>query len=168
MALKRTVTLRASILFPPSDLMHPCYCRSADARMRTQNALLFLIGDHQHGKAVGLMNEEKTRLKTLYCRGVCNAVCQAPTPHNKCGSCWLGTVQQFYHDMRGEDGSRVTSKLKQGTHIHQPTASPLTHAGSSSHGQLFRPYWRSSAWHRHERGKPVYKSPCTAEASPLR
>ena len=95
-------------------------------------------------------------------------VCQAPTPHNTCGSCWLGTAQQFYHDMRGEGGSRVTSKLKQGAHIHQPTASPLPHAGSGSHGQLFRPYWRSSAWHSHERGKPVYKSPCTAEASPLR
>ena len=26
--------------FPPSDLMHPRYCRSADARMRMQNALL--------------------------------------------------------------------------------------------------------------------------------
>ena len=27
--------------FPPSDLMRPRYCRSADSRMRMQNALLF-------------------------------------------------------------------------------------------------------------------------------
>ena len=56
--------------------------------------------------------------------------------------------------MRGEGRSRVTSKLKQGAHIHQPTAWPLPHAclqpyhaGSGSHGQLFRPHWGSSAWH---------------------
>ena len=40
----------------------------------------------------------------------------------------LLAVQQFYHDMRGEGGSRVTSKLKQGAHIHQPTALPFPHA----------------------------------------
>ena len=75
-------------------------------------------------------------------------------PHNTCGSCWLGTAQQFYHDMRGERGSRLTSKLKQGTHVHQPTAWPIPHtcaqpyhAGSGSHEQLFRPYWGLSAWH---------------------
>jgi len=41
-----------------------------------------------------------------------------------------------------------------GEHIHQPTAWPLLHAcsqpyqtGSGSHGQLFCPYWGSSAWH---------------------
>ena len=28
--------------FPLSDLMRPCYCRSADARMRMQNALLLM------------------------------------------------------------------------------------------------------------------------------
>ena len=28
--------------FPPSDLMRPRYCRSADSCMRMQNALLFL------------------------------------------------------------------------------------------------------------------------------
>ena len=51
-------------------------------------------------------------------------------------------------------GSRVTSRLKQGAHLRQPTAWPLPHAcakpyhvGSGSHGQLFRPYWGSSAWH---------------------
>ena len=42
--------------------------------------------------------------------------------------------------------------LKQEAHIHQPTALPVPHAcaqpyrpGRSSHGQLFRPYWSSSA-----------------------
>ena len=30
--------------------------------------------------------------------------------------------------MRGEGGSRITSKSKQGTHIHQPMAWPLPHA----------------------------------------
>ena len=40
---KRTVTLREFSIFPPSDLMRPRYCRSADARMRMQNALLLLI-----------------------------------------------------------------------------------------------------------------------------
>ena len=81
-------------------------------------------------------------------------VYQASAPHNTCGSCWLGTAQQFYLDMREEGGSQVTSKLKQGTHILQPTAWPLPHAcaqpyhaSSGSHGQLFRPYWGSSAWH---------------------
>ena len=63
--------------------------------------------------------------------------------------------------MRGEGGSQVTGKLKQKGHIHQPTTWPLPHAcaqpyhaGSGSHGQLFR----SSAWH---------KRPFPAEASPL-
>ena len=62
--------------------------------------------------------------------------------------------QQFYHDMHGESGSRVTSKLKQGEHIHLRTAWLLPHAcvqpyhaGSGSHGQLCRRYWDSSAWH---------------------
>ena len=40
MAFKRTVTLREFSISPPSDLVRPRYCRSADARMRTQNALL--------------------------------------------------------------------------------------------------------------------------------
>ena len=58
------------------------------------------------------------------------------------------------------------TNLKQGPHIHQPTAWPVPHAcaqpyhpGSGSHGQLFRPYWSSLAWHSrrvYERGK----SPC--------
>ena len=46
------------------------------------------------------------------------------------------------------------TNLKQGANIHQPTAWPVPHAcaqpyppGSDSHGQLFCPYWGSSAWH---------------------
>ena len=81
-------------------------------------------------------------------------------------SCWLGTAQQFYHDMGGEGGSRVTSKLKQGAHMHQPTVWPSPnacaqpdHEGSDSHGQLFRPYLGSSAWHTR---RPVTgENPCT-------
>ena len=63
--------------------------------------------------------------KTPYCR---KAVYQAPAPHNTRGSCWLGTALQFHLDMRGEGGSQITSKSKQGAHIHQPTAQPLPHA----------------------------------------
>ena len=54
------------------------------------------------------------------------------------------------------------TKLKQGAHIHQPTAWPVPHAraqphhpGSDSHGQLFRPYWGSSAWHSRNSTQPV-------------
>ena len=88
----------------------------------------YLMHAHSHitqavagGKAVavGVMNRENPCLQNPYCRGECKAVYQVLAPHNTCGSCWLGTVQQFYHDMRGEGGSRVTSKLKQGAHIHQ-------------------------------------------------
>ena len=46
-----------------------------------------------------------------------------------------GTAQQFYHDMRGEGGSRVTSKLKQGAHIHQPTAITSRMRTAISRGQ---------------------------------
>ena len=97
----------------------------------------YLMHAHSHitqavagGKAVavGVMNRENPCLQNPYRRGECKAVYQVLAPHNTCGSCWLGTVQQFYHDMRGEGGSRVTSKLKQGAHIHQPTALPLPHA----------------------------------------
>ena len=71
--------------------------------------------------------------------------------------------------MRGKGGSRVTTKLKQGAHIHQPLAWPLPytcrqpyHAGSGSHGQLFRPFWGSSAWHSRRsmaRENPRIKDP---------
>ena len=115
----------------------------------TTDSCFALIGPHEHGKAVGLINERFS--KTLYCRGECKAVYRAPATHNTFGSCWLGTAQQFYHDIRGEGRSRVTSKLKQWAHIHQHPAWQLPHAcaqphyaGSGSHGQLFRPYWGSS------------------------
>ena len=43
-AFKRTVRNFTRIFdFPPSDLMRPRYCHSADARMRMQNAFLFFI-----------------------------------------------------------------------------------------------------------------------------
>ena len=78
-------------------------------------------GAHQCGKVIGVMNRVNLHLKNplAYCRCECKVVYQAPAPHNTCGSCWLETAQQFYNDMRGEDGSRVTSKLKQGAPIHQ-------------------------------------------------
>ena len=98
--------------------------------------------------------QPQTVWKTPYYQSDCKAVYQAPAPHNTCGSCWLGTAQQFYHDMGGEGGSWLTSKLKQGAHIHQPIAWLLPHTcaqpyhgGSGSHRQLFRPYWGPSAWH---------------------
>ena len=70
--------------------------------------------------------------------------------------------------------SDCKTNLKQGAHIHQPTVWGLwavPHAcaqpyypGSGSHGQLFRPYWGSSAWHSrwvNEQGK----SPCIKDPS---
>ena len=48
--------------------------------------------------------------------------------------------------------SHYKTNLKQGAHIHQPTAWPVPHEcvqqyhqGNGSNGQLFRPYWGSSA-----------------------
>ena len=75
-----------------------------------------------------------------------------------------GTPWQFSHGIRGVGVSEVTpdlcaskynkSNLKQGAHILQTAAWPAPHAcaqlyhpGSGSHGQLFRPYMGSSAWH---------------------
>ena len=49
--------------FPPSDLMRPRYCRSVDARMRMQNALL-LLRSHTEG---GPSGEVPTR--KLWCFG---------------------------------------------------------------------------------------------------
>ena len=69
---------------------------------------------------------------------------------------------------RGDGGSQVTSKLKQGAHVNQPTALPLPHAraqpyhkGSGSHGQLFRLYWGSSAWH--SRRSVTGENPCVKD-----
>ena len=61
----------------------------------------------------------------------------------------------------------VKTNVKQGAHIHQPTAWLVPHAqpyhqGSDSHGQQFCPHSGSSAWHSrrvHERTK----SPCIKE-----
>ena len=80
----------------------------------------------QRGTTVGLMNGENPCLKNPYCGGECKAVYQAPALHDTSWSCWLGTAQQFHHDMHGEGGSRITSKSKQGAHIHQPTSSCIT------------------------------------------
>ena len=62
----------------------------------------------------------------------------APAPHNTCGSCYRGNAKQFHLYMRGDGGSRITSKSKQGAHIHQPTASPLPHARTQPHHFLQR------------------------------
>ena len=97
-----------------------CYfgleCRSVDIEQIVTN----------YGTAVGLVNGENPCLKTPYWGGECKAVCQASALHDTSGSGWLGTAQQFHHDMRGEGGSRITSKSKQGAHIHQPTSSCFT------------------------------------------
>ena len=76
------------------------------------------------------------------------------------------------------DCTENSADVKQGTHTRQPTAGPVPHtcaqpynAGSGSHGQLFRPYSGPSTWQgrwANERGKPVYRRPFPAEASPLR
>ena len=104
-----------------------------------------LVGAHQCCQAGGLPN--------LLLRRVQSSISSASSTQT-CGSCWLGTTQQFYHDVCGEGGSQVTSKLKQEAHIDQPTSWPLSHicaqpyhVGSGSHGQLFRPYWGSPVWH---------------------
>ena len=61
MAFKRTVTLHQVFDFKPSDLIHPRYCCSADARMRMQNALLFTKRTEFSGKTSS----------TTYLRFVC-------------------------------------------------------------------------------------------------
>ena len=101
-----------------------------------------LIGAHWHDKAVALMNGENQRLKNpLLPRWVQSCLSSTSSTRHMF---WLGTAQQFYHDMRGEGGSRVTSKLKQSAHMHQSTAWPLPHAcaqsyhaDSGSYEQLF-------------------------------
>ena len=50
--------------------------------------------------------------------------------HTTRGSCWLGTAQQSYHDMRDEGGSRVTSKSKGHTYTNPRPGHYLTHAHS--------------------------------------
>ena len=68
--------------------------------------------------------------------------------------------------------------LKQGAHIHYPTAGSLPHAcaqpyhaGSGSNGLLFRPYWSPPAWRSrwvNERGKPASQKTLTAEVTHIR
>ena len=124
----------------------PTQGRASTSRMRTaisRGQWQPLIGAHLPGKPVRLMNGKIRVSKTPYCRGECKAVYQVPAPHNTCRSCWLGTAQQFYHGMRGEGGSRVTSKFLQEAHIHHPTAWPLPHAcAQPNQGQ-----WQPWTWH---------------------
>ena len=68
-----------------------------------------------------------------------------------------------------------SANLKQGAHIHKPTAGPIPHAcaqlyheGSGSHRQLFRLYWGQPACQSrwvNERGKPASHKPPNAEVS---
>ena len=65
---------------------------------------------------------------------------------------------------------RYKTNVMQAAHIHQPTAWPVPHAcaqpyhpGSGSHGQLFRPYWGSLAWHS-RRVNEQGKFPCKVTA----
>ena len=68
-----------------------------------------------------------------------------------------------------------SANLKQGAHIHQPTAGSVPHAcaqsyhaASGSHRQLFRSYWGPLAWQSrwiNERWKPTSQKPLTAEVS---
>ena len=65
-----------------------------------------------------------------------------------------------------------SANLKQETHIHQPTAGPVPHAcamqyqeGSSSHRQLFCPYWGPPAWQSRWVNEPASQKPLTAEMS---
>ena len=103
-----------------------CQRAKISGAVATTDSFFALIGSNLRGTAVGLTNGENPCLKNPYCGGECKAVYQAPALHDTSGSCWLGTAQQFHHDMRGEGGSRITSKSKQGAHIHQPTSSCIT------------------------------------------
>ena len=68
-----------------------------------------------------------------------------------------------------------SANLKQGAHIHWPTARLVPHArtqpycaGSGSHRQLFHPYWGPPVWQGgwvNEQGKLASQKPLTAEVS---
>lgn len=60
---------------------------------------LALIGAHQRDKAVRSMSGGHPRLKNPYRRGEGKAVYPGPASHNTRGTCWMGTAQQFYHDV---------------------------------------------------------------------
>ena len=112
-----------------------------------------LIGSHHAACQSCWVNEQgrgEPAWKTPYCRGVWKAVYQAPVPQNTCGSCWLGTAQQFYLDMRGEGGSRVTSKSKGLTYTKPRPGHYLTRA----HSHITRLVAAMDTCGT--RGKPVY------------
>ena len=104
---------------------------------------------------------QRTKTRTSISRKLCCL---------KSGFQILYAVEQFSSLLSKE-------KLKQGAHIHQPTAWPLPHAcaqpyhaGSGSHGQLFRHYWSTSAWHSLwsvTGANSCIKRPFPAETSPL-
>ena len=58
--------------FPPSDLMRPRYCRSADSRMRMQNALLLVAVSLEvdagtaQSKELGVILKKKSKLLFLF------------------------------------------------------------------------------------------------------
>ena len=90
---------------------------------------------------------------------------------------WLWTIHRHTTKQHQETPFHIMAhvikngktNLQQEAHIHQPTAWPVPHAcaqpfhtGSGSHGQLYRPYWGSSAWQNRRvngRGKPVSQRP---------
>ena len=62
------------------------------------------------------MNGENRRLKKPEVCAKRSIKRQLHTTHM--GAVRWEPAEQFYHDMRGEGGSRVTSKLQQGAHSH--------------------------------------------------
>ena len=80
---------------------------------------------------------------------------------------------EMLNEMYGKQALSYTyhnkTSLKQWAYIHQPKAWPVPHAyaqpyhpGSGNHGQLFHPYWGSSAWHScqvYEQANPCLKNP---------
>ena len=113
-----------------------------------------LIGANQRGKAVGLKNGENPCLKNLLLpRRVQSSLSSASSAQ----SMWeLLAGNRTAVLPRHARARWITSYqyIEARGHIHQPTAWPLSHAcaqphhaGNGHHGQLFRPYWSSSAWH---------------------
>ena len=89
-----------------------------------------------------------TRKDSTYTHALLNLYRNAITYSNWWKIAWT------WFDCISENYLENNANLKQGAHTHQPTAEPVPHAcaqpyhaGSRSHGQLFRPYWGSSAWH---------------------
>ena len=114
------------------------------------------------------VNEQrKTRIsKPPYCWGECKAVYQVPAPHSTRGAVRWEPHGSSTTTCAGKADHKLPVKLikARGTHT-QPKGWPLPHActqpyhaGSGSHGQLFRPYWSSSAWH--SRQSVTGENPC--------